>query len=311
MADEYSIVPVNSSKCTMNPLFSVLFLGLACVSTIFQILAFSTHGWVVMTEFLTDNYTDDVRSVEIYTGLWYTVKCENGACSSVTHHEAFKEDIANGHYFKEIQYSLRVWSQVLCTLALLASILAAVFCVPFLCKTSSFLRYHLVVVLTSTISFCLLSAVVFNWTAEVASTNKLKLNQNLTFYFPWSLLLAGFGACGNLILDIVHFVLLFRSLAPNSEAARRETFHPNSYVQLRQISHDTTIRNGSCGGHDSQCKNQVTEEKELCDDSVEGEGVEEGDRDSVEEGDRDSVEEGGKDLVEVGEVERDSGPLFT
>lgn len=303
MADEYSIVPVNSSKCTMNPLFSVLFLGLACVSTIFQILAFSTHGWVVMTEFLTDNYTDDVRSVEIYTGLWYTVKCENGACSSVTHHEAFKEDIANGNNFKEIQYSLRVWSQVLCTLALLASILAAVFCVPFLCKTSSFLRYHLVVVLTSTISFCLLSAVVFNWTAEVASTNKLKLNQNLTFYFPWSLLLAGFGACGNLILDIVHFVLLFRSLAPNSEAARRETFHPNSYVQLRQISHDTTIRNGSCGGHDSQCKNQVTEEKELCDDSVEGEG--EG------EGDRDSVEEGGKDLVEVGEVERDSGPLFT
>lgn len=300
MADEYSIVPVNSSKCTMNPLFSVLFLGLACVSTIFQILAFSTHGWVVMTEFLTDNYTDDVRSVEIYTGLWYTVKCENGACSSVTHHEAFKEDIANGHNFKEIQYSLRVWSQVLCTLALLASILAAVFCVPFLCKTSSFLRYHLVVVLTSTISFCLLSAVVFNWTAEVASTNKLKLNQNLTFYFPWSLLLAGFGACGNLILDIVHFVLLFRSLAP-SKTARRETFHPNSYVQLRQISHDTTIRNGSCGGHDSQCKNQVTEEKELCDDSVEGEG----------EGDRDSVEEGGKDLVEVGEVERDSGPLFT
>lgn len=300
MADEYSIVPVNSSKCTMNPLFSVLFLGLACVSTIFQILAFSTHGWVVMTEFLTDNYTDDVRSVEIYTGLWYTVKCENGACSSVTHHEAFKEDIANGNNFKEIQYSLRVWSQVLSTLALLASILAAVFCVPFLCKTSSFLRYHLVVVLTSTISFCLLSAVVFNWTAEVASTNKLKLNQNLTFYFPWSLLLAGFGACGNLILDIVHFVLLFRSLAP-SEAARRETFHPNSYVQLRQISHDTTIRNGSCGGHDSQCKNQVTEEKELCDDSVEGEG----------EGDRDSVEEGGKDLVEVGEVERDSGPLFT
>lgn len=302
MADEYSIVPVNSSKCTMNPLFSVLFLGLACVSTIFQILAFSTHGWVVMTEFLTDNYTDDVRSVEIYTGLWYTVKCENGACSSVTHHEAFKEDIANGHNFKEIQYSLRVWSQVLCTLALLASILAAVFCVPFLCKTSSFLRYHLVVVLTSTISFCLLSAVVFNWTAEVASTNKLKLNQNLTFYFPWSLLLAGFGACGNLILDIVHFVLLFRSLAP-SETARRETFHPNSYVQLRQISHETTIRNGSCGGHDSQCKNQVTEEKELCDDSVEGEG--EG------EGDRDSVEEGGKDLVKVGEVERDSGPLFT
>lgn len=102
MADEYSIVPVNSSKCTMNPLFSVLFLGLACVSTIFQILAFSTHGWVVMTEFLTDNYTDDVRSVEIYTGLWYTVKCENGACSSVTHHEAFKEDIANGHNFKGI-----------------------------------------------------------------------------------------------------------------------------------------------------------------------------------------------------------------
>lgn len=100
MADEYSIVPVNSSKCTMNPLFSVLFLGLACVSTIFQILAFSTHGWVVMTEFLTDNYTDDVRSVEIYTGLWYTVKCENGACSSVTHHEAFKEDIANGNNFK-------------------------------------------------------------------------------------------------------------------------------------------------------------------------------------------------------------------
>lgn len=260
MADEYSIVPVNSSKCTMNPLFSVLFLGLACVSTIFQILAFSTHGWVVMTEFLTDNYTDDVRSVEIYTGLWYTVKCENGACSSVTHHEAFKEDIANGNNFKEIQYSLRVWSQVLCTLALLASILAAVFCVPFLCKTSSFLRYHLVVVLTSTISFCLLSAVVFNWTAEVASTNKLKLNQNLTFYFPWSLLLAGFGACGNLILDIVHFVLLFRSLAPNSEAARRETFHPNSYVQLRQISHDTTIRNGSCVGNGSQCKNQLTEE---------------------------------------------------
>lgn len=102
MADEYSIVPVNSSKCTMNPLFSVLFLGLACVSTIFQILAFSTHGWVVMTEFLTDNYTEDVRSVEIYTGLWYTVKCENGACSSVTHHEAFKEDIANGNDFKGI-----------------------------------------------------------------------------------------------------------------------------------------------------------------------------------------------------------------
>lgn len=303
MADEYSIIPVNSSKCTMNPLFSILFLGLACVSTIFQILAFSTHGWVVMTEFLTDNYTKEVRSVEIYTGLWYTVKCAKGACSSVTHHEAFKADITDGKDFKEIQYSLRVWSQILCTLALLASILAAVFCVPFLCKTSRSLRYHLVVILSSTISFCLLFAVVFNWTAEVVPTVKLKkLNPNLTFYFPWSLLLAGFGACGNLILDIVHFILLFRSLAP-SEAARIETFHPNSYVQLRQISHDTTLLNGSCSGHDSQCKNQLTEEKEPCDDSVEEEGEEEGDKDSVEEGGRDSVEEG--------EVERDSGKLFT
>lgn len=102
MADEYSIIPVNSSKCTMNPLFSILFLGLACVSTIFQILAFSTHGWVVMTEFLTDNYTKEVRSVEIYTGLWYTVKCAKGACSSVTHHEAFKADITDGKDFKGI-----------------------------------------------------------------------------------------------------------------------------------------------------------------------------------------------------------------
>lgn len=166
------------------------------------------------------------------------------------------------------------------------------------------------------ITVCLLSAVVFNWTAEVASTNKLKLNQNLTFYFPWSLLLAGFGACGNLILDIVHFVLLFRSLAP-SEAARRETFHPNSYVQLRQISHDTTIRNGSYGGNGCQCKNQLTEEKELCDDSVEGEGegdmdsMGEGDRDSLEKGGRDSVEEGGKDLVKEGEGDRELGPIFT
>lgn len=100
MADEYSIIPVNSSKCTMNPLLSILFLGLACVSTIFQILAFSTHGWVVMTEFLTDNYTKEVRSVEIYTGLWYTVKCAKGACSSVTHHEAFKADITDGKDFK-------------------------------------------------------------------------------------------------------------------------------------------------------------------------------------------------------------------
>lgn len=102
MADEYSIIPVNSSKCTMNPLLSILFLGLACVSTIFQILAFSTHGWVVMTEFLTDDYTKEVRSVEIYTGLWYTVKCAKGACSSVTHHEAFKEDITDGKDFKGI-----------------------------------------------------------------------------------------------------------------------------------------------------------------------------------------------------------------
>lgn len=133
------------------------------------------------------------------------------------------------------------------------------------------------------ITVCLLFAVVFNWTAEVAPNVKLKLYPNLTFYFPWSLLLAGFGACGNLILDIVHFILLFRSLAP-SEAARRETFHPNSYVQLRQISHDTTLLNGSCSGHDSQCKNQITEEKEPCHDSVEEEGEEEGDKDSVAEG---------------------------
>lgn len=150
------------------------------------------------------------------------------------------------------------------------------------------------------ITACLLLAVVFNLTAELAANVKLKLNPNLTFYFPWSLLLAGFGACGNLILDIVHFILLFRSLAP-SEAARRETFHPNSYVQLRQISHDTTILNGSCSGHDSQCKNQLTEEKEPCGDSVEGEGEEAGER--GEGGDRDSVEEG--------EVKRDSGQLFT
>lgn len=160
------------------------------------------------------------------------------------------------------------------------------------------------------ITVCLLFAVVFNWTAEVAPNVKLKLYPNLTFYFPWSLLLAGFGACGNLILDIVHFILLFRSLAP-SEAARRETFHPNSYVQLRQISHDTTLLNGSCSGHDSQCKNQLTEEKEPCVDSVEEEGEEEGDTDSVEEGVRDSAEEGGRDSVEEGEVERDSGKLFT
>lgn len=296
MADEYSTIPVKS-KCTMNPLFSILFLGLACVSTIFQILAFSTHGWVVMTEFLTDNYTGEVRSVEIYTGLWYTVKCANGACSSITHHEAFKTDLTDGKAYKEIQYSLRVWSQVLCTLALLASIMAAVFCVPFLCKTSKILRYHLVVILSSTISFCLLLAVVFNWTAEVAPNVKLKLNPNLTFYFPWSLLLAGFGACGNLILDIVHFVLLFRSLAP-SEAARRETFHPNSYVQLRQISHETTILNGSCG-QDTQCKNQLTEEREPCDDSAESEREEEGEG------------EGREDSVENGEVGRDSEQLFT
>lgn len=120
------------------------------------------------------------------------------------------------------------------------------------------------------------------------------------FYFFWFFLFVGFGVCGNFILDIVYFVLLFCFFVFNLEVVCCEIFYLNLYVQLRQIFYDMIIRNGLCGGYDFQCKNQVIEEKELCDDFVEGEG----------EGDRDFVEEGGKDLVEVGEVECDLGLLF-
>lgn len=102
MVDEYSIVFVNLLKCIMNLLFFVLFLGLVCVFIIFQIFVFSIYGWVVMMEFLIDNYMDDVCSVEIYIGLWYIVKCENGVCSLVIYYEVFKEDIVNGYNFKGI-----------------------------------------------------------------------------------------------------------------------------------------------------------------------------------------------------------------
>lgn len=129
------------------------------------------------------------------------------------------------------------------------------------------------------------------------------------FYFFWFFLFVGFGVCGNFILDIVYFVLLFCFFV-FLEVVCCEIFYLNLYVQLRQIFYDMIIRNGLCGGYDFQCKNQVIEEKELCDDFVEGEGEGEGDRDFVEEGGRDLVEEGSRDLVEVGEVECDLGLLF-
>ena len=119
---------------------------------------------------------------------------------------------------------------------------------------------------SSFFTVCLLIAVVFNWTTDIAANAKLKLDPNRSFYFPWSLLLAGFGAFGDLLLCVFHFVQLYRSLAEPSHHPSREAFHPNSYVQLTQISHETEVRTNGLCRLDSQCKTQVTEEKQLCDD---------------------------------------------
>lgn len=111
-------------------------------------------------------------------------------------------------------------------------------------------------------------AVVFNWTTDIAANAKLKLDPNRSFYFPWSLLLAGFGAFGDLLLCVFHFVQLYRSLAEPSHHPSREAFHPNSFVQLTQISHETEVRTNGLCRLDSQCKTQVTEEKHLYDDLI-------------------------------------------
>lgn len=111
MADEqqqrqHSTVVVNS-RSVMSPLFSVLSLGLACVSTLFQTIAFCSHGWAVMTEFLTDSGTGEVRSVEINTGLWYTVTCAKGTCSSSTHLDTFNADVEAGKFYKGIFFRFK------------------------------------------------------------------------------------------------------------------------------------------------------------------------------------------------------------
>lgn len=111
-------------------------------------------------------------------------------------------------------------------------------------------------------------AVVFNWTSEVSANAKLKLDPNRTFSFPWSLLLAGLGGCGNLTLGIIHFVLLFRSLEP-SVSVRNDTFQPNAYIQLTtQTSVTSQITNGSVR-HGSHNGNHLTIEKEIAEENFE------------------------------------------
>jgi hypothetical protein len=118
-------------------------------------------------------------------------------------------------------------------------------------------------------------AVVFNWTSEVSANAKLKLDPNRTFSFPWSLLLAGFGGCGNLTQGILHFVFLFRSL-DSSVSARNDSFHPNAYIQLTtQISQTSQITNGVVR-QDSRNGNHLTVEKEIVDENFE-ENLEEND----------------------------------
>ncbi|XP_048733876.1 uncharacterized protein LOC125649993 isoform X1 [Ostrea edulis] len=268
MANEENTAAAGWSSFTMSPLLCILSMGLGCLSTLFQTIAFSTHAWFVMTEFMTDNDTGQIQSVEIYTGLWYTVKCQNGACKSTTHLNGFMDDLDAGRHYKEIQYSLRVWSQTLSTLALISSVVSAVSCIPVLCKSRRVMRIHLVIVVCSIISFCLLMAVVFNWTSEVSANAKLKLDPNRTFSFPWSLLLAGLGGCGNLTLGIIHFVLLFRSLEP-SVSVRNDTFQPNAYIQLTtQTSVTSQITNGSVR-HGSHNGNHLTIEKEIAEENFE------------------------------------------
>ncbi|XP_061198187.1 uncharacterized protein LOC133206255 [Saccostrea echinata] len=263
MVDEHNTA---TNRFIMSPLFCILSLGLACLSTLFQTIAFSTHAWVVMTDFVTDNDTGQVSSVEIYTGLWYTVTCQNGACRSTTHLDTYKADIDAGRNYKEIQYSLRVWSQALTTIALLSSIVSAVSCVPFLCKPRHVLRQHLLIVVCSLISFCLLMAVIFNWTAEVsanANLEKLKTDSTRRFAFPWSLLLGGFGGSGSLVLGVIHFVFLFRSLTP-SHSVRSDTFQPNAYVQL--TTQTSVISQLSNESHE---RKHLTVEKEFLEDPIE------------------------------------------
>lgn len=119
-------------------------------------------------------------------------------------------------------------------------------------------------------------AVVFNWTAEVsanANLEEVKPDSTRTFAFPSSLLLAGFGGCGNLVLGIIHFVFLFRSVAP-SDSVQRDTFQPNAYVQL--TTQTSVISQLSNGSHE---RKHLTVEKEFLDEPIE-ENLEESEMDT-------------------------------
>ncbi|KAK3105424.1 hypothetical protein FSP39_024979 [Pinctada imbricata] len=228
-------------KCKFfSPLLSVASLGVALFALLLQTIAFVSHGWAIWTEFENEKEVPgNYISVENSVGLWYSVVCKTGKCEAISHLDGYMESLAKGLHHREVQYSLRIWSQTLYTLGMVCSLVTSVLSVPSLCQSyhRHLKRLSIGVSVFGCVSCCLTVAVIANWGAEQVASRVY--HQDMIFSFPWSLLVGGIGGALMGTLGVFHLIVLCRTLETHVE--RRDSEMPNVYIPLMtQVS--TTSR---------------------------------------------------------------------
>lgn len=198
------------STCRKNKIVHIVEPLVCFVAMILQIVGFSTNAWAVMKERNTENG----RLTKL--GLWSTTICYELDCTTKTHMDEHKENIAKGFTYKEPQYAFQVGNEVNTTLALVCVIVC--FCLSILnifCRAGK-RQIQFGMVLMSLISGILLFTVVGYFTAELMAIMRVELNKvKYEYYFPWSLLISASGAVIITINGIVLTVCACRNRSSN------------------------------------------------------------------------------------------------
>ncbi|OWF44058.1 uncharacterized protein LOC110458847 [Mizuhopecten yessoensis] len=205
----------------MSRAVSLTLCVLAGVCTLFQLISFATQGWGI--------WTDKITGRKVYIGLWYSVVCDapSGYCASISHHEEHQKNVDNNQLFKEPQYALRVWGQVIVTFAVLFCLIGCA-CVTMSCRM---LRHKRRLNIGSAIALVssgfLMLSVIGHWTADLSTHARIRLDNSRNIYhFPWSLLLGGLGGILALAVGATKLLLLCAELQPGEDGQGDHTYIP-------------------------------------------------------------------------------------
>lgn len=157
------------------------------VSMILQIIGFSTNAWVVQQTKLDGRLTK--------FGIWSATICYELDCNTKTHMDEHRELMAKGFSARGIQYAFLVGHEVNTTLALVCVTLCFILSLLYIICKRGRRQIQITMVITSLLSGVLLLTVVGYWGAELRAAMRVSKNKlQYTYYFPWSLLVSGFGA---------------------------------------------------------------------------------------------------------------------